>query len=269
MQTNNAAMLFNAQQEILAILESQIFVEPQRHAAQESYARFEAKISGTDFIGAIIPYFTKSEILVLPIAGAMSRNNIGSGFFGNAMLTEMIVRAAEMPEIKGLVLDVYSGGGTVDSTKALSVAVANFPKPSATATAFACSAAYWAISGSDLIFMEDQSASEVGSLGTIYYRAKKQPDVTTVEIMRSKKAVDKAKDNPFEDLDEATRADIQRRLDASEAELHGAVRLNRVGRIKSDEIFTGKTYGMADAIRLGLADRKGTLANAVAWVRKQ
>ncbi len=270
-------MLFSPQNEILALSETELYARilPSLLRNEQAYfARPEQKAGGFDFIGYALQYYTAdNEVAILPLKGMMSRGYNGYNEQSNSMLIDLLNKAAQTDSIKGVVLDIHSGGGSVDSTKALADTIAKFPKPIATATAFCCSAAYWAASASDQIFMENQSASELGSLGTIYFRFGQKGAIEagggTVEVLRSSKAVDKAKDNPFEDLDETTRAAIQQKLDASETELHTAVKLGRVGTITSEEIFTGKTYGVGAALRLGLADQKGTLADAVKWVKKQ
>ena len=271
--------MFSVQNEILALSEAELVTRllPAMQA-QHQRALFERPqlLAGSDFDlpTYILSYYTSQEgIAVLPIKGMMSRNYTYFNEQSNSMLMMMLERASKNDSIKGVVFDIYSGGGTVDSTKALADAIANFPKPTATATAFCCSAAYWAASATNQIFIEPQSATEVGSIGTIYFRIGQKGAIeavgNSIDVMRSIGATKKAMDNPFEDLTDEVRAVIQGKLDISAKEFQTGVKLGRVGKLSSDEIFTGNTYGVRDALRLGLADQKGTLADAINWLKKQ
>lgn len=80
-------------------------------------------------------------------------------------LTEMVNAFAAMPECKGLLISVNSGGGEITGVPELSAAVKAFAskKPCAAYVTCACSAAYWAICGASKIYAGE--LSEIGSLG--------------------------------------------------------------------------------------------------------
>jgi ClpP class serine protease len=212
-------------------------------------------------------YSTDNRVLVLPISGPMSRDSYWS--LGNEMLMRLLASAADDPKYLGVVMSMNTPGGTADSTLALAQSVEAFrkKKPIMTATAYCASAGYFAASPSTEIFIEDQAASAIGSIGTllIYENRTKQleQDGISMEIMRAKGSQDKARANWIEPLPDSARAELQAMLDDCQKEFAGMVKRSRAGKIKSDEVLTGKMYGADAAIRYGLADRKGTLADAI------
>lgn len=235
-------------------------------------ASFHARIEASGIAKAWNEYLTKyyspePNVLVLPVQGAMSRSSYWG--FGNEFFIRQLQAAAQDADYKGVVLSMDSPGGTADSTPAFAQAVAEFKKvkPIVTSTAYCASAAYYVASQSSEIQIEDQAASSMGSIGTLliyenYTKYLEQQGIS-MEIMRAKGSEDKARVNWIEELTPESRADLQSMLDACQKEFAGAVKRGRAGKITSDEVFTGKMYGANDAIKLGLADRKGNLATAV------
>lgn len=207
------------------------------------------------------------SVLVLPVNGAMSRE--GYWNFGNTFFVRQLNAALKDEQYRGAVLSMHTPGGTVDSTPEFAQAVATFraSKPITVSTAYCASAGYYVASQADEIHMEDQAVSSVGSIGVllIYENWKKhlQQQGIDMEIMRATKSADKGRVNWIEELSEEARAELQTLLDACQAEFEGAVKRGRGGKITSGEVFTGKMYGTAEAIKLGLADRKGNLQTAV------
>lgn len=212
-------------------------------------------------------YSSDNRVLVLPISGMMSRESYWT--LGNELLSRLLASAADDPKYLGAVMAVNTPGGTADSTLSLAQSVEAFKKkkPILTATAYCASAGYFAASPSTEIFIEDQAASAIGSIGTllIYENRTKQleQDGISMEIMRAKASTDKARANWIEPLPDSARAELQAMLDECQKEFAGMVKRGRAGKIKSDEVLTGKMYGADAAIRLGLADRKGSLQDAI------
>lgn len=215
-------------------------------------------------------YSSDPRVLVLPIQGPMSRGGWYS--LGNDTLISLLESAANDEKYSGAVLKMNTPGGTADSTPALAQAVAEFSKkkPIITSTAYCASAGYYVASQCEEIILENQAASSIGSIGTLLYYENYQKYMEkqgiSVEIMRATASTEKARINSLEELTPETRAELQGLLDACQKEFAGAVKRGRVGKITSSEVFTGKMYGVKDAIRLGLADSTGTLQTAIARV---
>lgn len=236
-------------------------------------ASLEAKIKASGFVKAYNDWFTEvhsidKSVLVLPIEGEMSRGGSWWGF-GNDFLIRQLNAAATDPDYKGAVLKANTPGGTADSTPAFADAVANFAKvkPIVTHTAYCASAGYYVASQSHEIIMEDQAASQVGSIGTLLiyenYAENLKQEGISIEIMRAKGSEDKARVNWIEELTPEARAGLQALLDACQKEFAGAVKRGRAGKITSNEALTGKMYGVKEALKLGLVDATGDLQAAV------
>ncbi|UHG93372.1 S49 family peptidase [Spirosoma oryzicola] len=211
---------------------------------------------------------TKGDVVVIPVVGTMSRGYSWDNYFSNTFLMRLLNSIAENDAKKGVILDYNSGGGTVDSTDEFCASVAAFvqKKPLVSLVSCCASAALWSASPSNEIIMRPGPVAQIGSIGTIYmytnYAKSLEQQGIDVRLFRSTGSVDKAKPNSIEPLDAKSEADIQRSLDVSNKAFKGAIRAGRGGKIKSEEIFTGKMYGADEAISNGLADRKGDLTLA-------
>lgn len=211
-------------------------------------------------------YSTDKSVLVLPVQGEMSRSSYWG--YGNDFYVRQLNDAAQDKDFKGAVLNIYSPGGTADSTPAFAQAVAEFKKskPIITQTSYCASAAYYVASQCNEIFIEDQAASSIGSIGTLlilenWAENLKQQGID-MEIMRATGSEDKARVNWIEQLSDEARAGLQTMLDACQKEFAGAVKRGRAGKI-NDSVLTGKMYGADEALKQGLVDGKGDLAKAV------
>ena len=149
-------------------------------------------------------FSTDQRVLVLPIEGTMSRD---TGYaFGNDFFMRQLESAANDPKYIGAVLAMDTPGGTADSNLAFGNTVQAFRarKPILTSTAYCMSAGYFVASQTDEIWMEDQAASGIGSIGTlaIYENRTKQleQDGISMEILRAKGSQDKARANWIEPL---------------------------------------------------------------------
>ncbi|MCE6987488.1 S49 family peptidase [Dyadobacter sp. CY323] len=212
-------------------------------------------------------FSTDRSVLVLPLSGEMSRYSWDN--FGNDFYIRALKSAASDADFKGAVLQMNTPGGTADSTPAFAQAVADFrkSKPIIVQTAYCASAGIYVASQANEIHIENQAASSVGSIGTLLIRENyaeylKMAGIE-IEIMRATKSKDKALVNWIEPTPEEALALLQTMLDECQREFEGAVKRGRAGKITSEEVFTGKMYGADLAIKLGLADRKGDLPQAV------
>ena len=218
-----------------------------------------------------VDYFTEnlstnSDVAVLPLIGEMSRYSYWS--YGNEFLIKCLERIAVNDQYKGVVFKTNTPGGTADSCVAFADAVIAFKKPKVIHVEnVCCSAGAFIASQADEIFLEPQASTMYGSLGTyiLYqnYAGKFKNEGIEMEFIRAEGSEDKVKINMLEPLTEELRATLVARATAAKKEFHGYVKRGRAGKITSDEVFTGNEYNANEAIRLGLADRKGTLKDAI------
>lgn len=225
----------------------------------------DAKVTGRDRY--LADYLRlENGVGVVPITGGMSREGEMCSY-GNETIARMVSVLGRDDDTKAIVLKINSPGGTVDSTRMLADVVKASPKPVVAWTPFCASAAYFVASQATEIWMEDQSVSAVGSIGVLLVHvdasAQLEKDGYKVQIIRAEGSEEKALVNSIEPIPDAALAEIKGTLKTARNEFVGYVRRGRAGRITSNEVFTGKMYNISDALRLGLADRKGSLDQAI------
>lgn len=209
------------------------------------------------------------DVAVIPVDGTMSR----SGFcgYGNERIASILEAADGEPQVKAVVMKFNTPGGTVDSTDMLADAVRNFSKPIVAWTNYCASAGYFVASQCDQIVIENSISSEMGSIGVLMVYVDQSAALEKmglkVTIYRAKGSEDKARINGVEPLTAELEAEIQTDLNVALKSFHGYVRRGRAGKLTSDEALTGKMYKKKQALSLGLADRMGSLGDAVKLAR--
>jgi protease-4 len=209
-----------------------------------------------------------SKVAVIPVQGTVQKRG-GYCSLGTKDLVAQVQAANRDPEISAIVLDIDSPGGQVDGTEELAQAVALSGKPVvAYIDGLGASAAYWIASQASYIFINSASTGYAGSLGvlcmSINQSAFLEKQGVKVEILRSSRAVDKARLNGVEEMDESVRASVQADLDQIGETFIAAVEKGRAGKLSTKEdVFTGKVYRGADALKYGLVDKIGSLQDAV------
>ena len=88
-----------------------------------------------------------------------------------------------------------------------------------------------------------------------------------VEIIRDAESVDKAKPNSIEPLTDADRQELIDSMSGTKETFKSYVKQGRAGVLKSSEVFTGKTYGPKEALKLGLVDKVGSIKDAYTLIK--
>lgn len=209
-----------------------------------------------------------SKVAIIPIQGTVQKRG-GYCSLGTKDLVASLNAAIRDPEIAAIVLDIDSPGGQVDGTEELAQAVRQSSKPVvAYIDGLGASAAYWIASQASSIFINSASTGYAGSLGVLCMSINQEVFLEKqgykVEILRSGRAVDKARLNPVEPLSDAVRASVQADLDQIGETFIAAVESGRAGKLSTKEdVFTGKVYKGSDAKKYGLVDAIGSLQDAV------
>jgi ClpP class serine protease len=204
-------------------------------------------------------------IATITITGGMSR--FGFWNWGNEDYASMIKRCDLNPNVRAIVLKMFTPGGTVDSTRMLAETVRDCAKVIIVHTAMCCSAGLYVASQADEIWLEPQAATIIGSIGVLYFyvneaKAYEQQGLVP-EIIRAPGSEDKYKPNSIEGLDEVGRAWIDQGLIEGRQEFVGFVRRGRSGKITDEKLaFSGQIFGVKMGIRLGLADYAGSIEQA-------
>lgn len=257
------------------------------NSAQELGSNVAALLSGKSFWD--VEHKSKPEVLVIEDnnAGAFYSSNVSSakpgsiavvhisgpimkedncGDPGTKTYESIIKQAAANPNIKGIILQIDSPGGTVAGTESLANTVASVGKPVVTlAEDLMASAAYWIGSKANYIFANTET-TRVGSVGTMLSFADMQPywekqGVKFHEIYATKSTAKNA------DFAEARKGNydnlIKNTLDPLNNVFLNSVKEARGTKLNAEKTLNGQVYTAADAIKYGLIDAVGNMQNAV------
>jgi protease-4 len=214
--------------------------------------------SGSDGNGSLI------NVGVVRVIGVMTRYGQACSY-GTEELGKKLQMLAGAQDIGAFVIVWDTPGGEVNGTKAFADVIKNLGKPVVSFVVRADSAGYWGASQATEIMMENTADSEVGSIGVYAIHE----DVTQqlanegrkVTIIRADGSEDKARMNPYEEKPQEALDQQMSVLNAIRSEFIGGVKAVRPGIDES--VFSGRTYNSKQAIKLGLADRTGTLDDAL------
>ncbi len=211
----------------------------------------------------------EGSVAIINLSGAITKGDQWCGGSGTATKANLIERAVANPNVIGLVLQIDSGGGQIAAVEKITSVIEAASKPIvAFVDGMAASAAYWIASYCDRIMMFGNN-SRVGSIGayvsytdfTRYY-AEKGIDIYTVYAPQST-----LKNKAFNDMlkkDEASmKAELKQEVDIFISEL----KVNRPELADApDSVFQGAMFTSDQAVTNGLADDKGSLADAIKLV---
>ena len=215
------------------------------------------------------------SIAVIPIVGTIShRMNMmsevsGGGGTSVQKLTAQFRTAVKDPNVKAIVLDVDSPGGSVDGIAELAAEIfdARKTKPViAVANTQAASAAYWlASSAKELVVAPSGQVGSIGVFGAHEDLSKHlENDGVHVSLISAGKY--KVEGNPYEPLSDEARAAMQAKVDGFYSMFTKAVARGRgVAQAKVKDGFgQGRMEMAADAVAQGMADWIGTLDDVLA-----
>ena len=196
-----------------------------------------------------------------------------SGAVSTTRLAVNLRAALADPAVGAIVLDISSPGGAVQGVEELAAEIyaAREVKPIvAVANHLAASAAYWIGTAANELFVAP--SGEVGSIGVFaahqdFSRALEKDGVTVNLISAGKY---KTEANPYQPLTEEARAAIQARVDDYYNAFTKSVARGRgvsVADVRGG-FGEGRVVGAAEAVRLGMADKIGTLDDAIARAAK-
>ena len=238
------------------------------HPSQVIAADHRPNAATASYYAAYADYYRRTnggKVAVVPLQGAMSR--YGNCAWGMEDLTGIVKACDALEDVKAVVIKADTPGGTVDGTKAFADAVAGLKKPVVLWTNFCASAGYFVGSQADEIWLEPQTVTQIGSIGvlSVYVdqSAALEKQGLKVQIIRADGSQDKNLMNGVEPLSADVLAEQKALLNACRQEFLGYVRRGRAGKLQSSEWESGKMFAVKDALRIGLADRAGSLDQAI------
>lgn len=181
--------------------------------------------------------------------------------YGTVEYNDLMIRLANSERVKGILLNIDSGGGMVDGTGLFSDTIREVikvkPVLSVIQDGMAGSAAEWIASSTQETYVT-RSTCQVGSIGaycTIYdFAGWFEDNGIKVHEIYAPQSIDKNKD--YKDAIKGDYSLIESELKFTVEDFVSAVKKGRGARLKSagDEPFTGKMYYGAQALKLGLID---------------
>ncbi len=241
-------------------------VLPERGQLMELYAADVITDNQINQYTPILATETKSGLVaVISVVGVMTRFGQACSY-GTDRIIQTIAAANADPRISAIVIRWATPGGEVAGTKALADAIYNSQKVIVSWVSQADSAGFWGAVQAKEVIMEDSADAEVGSIGVYSVHVDEQKSLEQagikITIIRADGSEDKSLSNPYEDLPAEVLAERKATATAIRAEFVQQVKTARPNI--SDEVFTGKTYRLKDALKYGMADRAGSLQDAIA-----
>jgi HK97 family phage major capsid protein len=212
-------------------------------------------------------------IAVLPISGTIfPKANLMSDFSGGTSietLTKRFRQAVESPDVRAIVLDVDSPGGSVYGVDELAseiYAARDRKKIVAQVNPLAASAAYYLASQAAEVAMTP--SGEAGSIGVFlaHRDVSRALDNNGVRMSLVSAGKYKTEGNPYEPLSSDARAFLQQRVNEYYDAFVKAVARGREAKVNDvrNGFGEGRVVGADDAKRLGMIDRVSTLDETIA-----
>lgn len=195
-----------------------------------------------------------------PLVNDDSPWNKFDGLTGYPDIRAALVHAASDPSIKGILLDINSGGGAVSGVSDTADLIASINKSVKPVHTFSDgmigSAAYWL--GSSARSVTIGKVTEAGSIGvlTVHMERSKMMAEAGIGVTVIRAGEFKALGNQFEKLSDPAKADIQAQLDQMYTIFAGHVADKRKVdyAVADQKMGQGRVFMGAAAVAVGLAD---------------
>lgn len=231
--------------------------EPETGAKAAWYGRWSPRI--------------ENSVGIIPIFGVLGFRRTSGWWYDGYMetLAENIDEFSNAGNVSSILLDIDSPGGTVSGIKELSAALNDAKQKkqiTAVANAEAASAAYW-IGSQATEFVATESA-EVGSIGvwSAHLDISNAMEQRGMKITLVSAGRYKVEGNPWEELGEEARAEMQRGVDVAYDDFLTAVANGRKTsrQVVRDTFGQGRMIEANRAVSLGMIDRIATFQNVLA-----
>lgn len=219
------------------------------------------------------------SVAFIPVKGTMLKEDTWCSY-GTESIGAVMVEASRHKNISAVILEIDSGGGSVDSVPPMvdAIKIARENTPVISWADLAASAAYWTASESNLIIASNDISSEFGSIGVMMSFADVRPmwEKEGVKFHTIYAPESNYKNLPFE---KALKGDYdlikKEELSPLARKFQKSVRENRNGKVDITQkgILNGRMYFAQDAVKFGLADEIGNreyaIKRAVELAKKQ
>lgn len=215
-----------------------------------------------------------SVVAVIPVYGVIEQHSdwfmemFGEGTSVDGLRDSLRAALAD-PDVKAIVLDIDSPGGTVAGITELAAEIRGVrggDKPIvASANAFCASAAYWLASQCDEVTATP--SAQVGSIGVyaVHQDVSRMLDELGVTVTLVSAGPHKTEGNMYEPLSDEAKADMQSRVDDTYTTFKADVAAGR--RISADQVESdfggGRVMTAKKAAAAGMVDRVETLGATI------
>jgi len=206
---------------------------------------------------------TKPKIAVIPIHGQLSLSD-GKAIFGGEVsgiqsIIDLIKKAEKDTEVKAIIFEINSPGGTVVASEELAAAIKSTKKPTvALLREVAASGAYWVATACDKIVADP--ATVTGSIGVTgsYLQFSKLMENYGITYERLVSGPYKDTGSPYRELTQAEREMMMKKINAINSLFIDAISTNRgLNRSYVESIATGEIFLGVEAYELKLVDALG------------
>lgn len=214
------------------------------------------------------------SVAVVPLLGVLTQRGGVTATSEPLTSVERFARTmretATNPDVAAILIEVDSPGGEVFGVEEAANVVAELAtgdKPIvAIASSLAASAAYWIASQANELVVTP--SGQVGSIGVygMHQDVSKLQEQLGVKTTLISAGAFKTEGNPFEPLTEAARAAMQGEVDSYYRSFTAAVARGRgtTPAAVRDGYGRGRVVGAQEAVKVGLADRVGTIDETIA-----
>ncbi len=233
------------------------------YAITPSGARVELQPSDEEPQAPMFDGAPEGSVAFIPLKGEMLKEDTMS-HFGTESIANVVREAADHKNIRAIIIETDSPGGSVDAVAPLvdAIGYARTKNPVIAWADMAASAAYWSISAADLVIASNDISSEFGSIGVMASFADVRPmwEREGVKFHTIYAPESDFKNQPFE---KALTGDYglikQEWLSPLARKFQEDVRQARQGKIAItvEGILRGRNFYAQDAVKYGLADAIG------------
>lgn len=207
-------------------------------------------------------------VAIIPVKGVLTRG-WDWGCVSTEWLRTQIAWASGNVNVISIVFAVASPGGALNGTWEAAKEIRDCVKPTVAHISFSgCSGGFWLPSQADEIFIDSAKTTAVGSLG-VYNILMSQYEMMQKQGIKAKILrwpENKALLHPFEQMDEndpVVKAAIEKELGVVKLMREEFVDSVRAKRPQISADIDGGVYYGREAIKMGLADKVGSLDDAV------
>jgi protease-4 len=243
---------------------------PKREPLQVLLASNTGMSSGSNFKDA-----PAGSIAIIPLQDSMLKYGTRCSY-GTTEIAAMMDEATASSKIVGIVLDIDSGGGSVDAIPPLLESIGRTQaggKPVVACCDLCASAAYYVACHCNEIIASNSLSAEFGSIGVMmsfadYTKYYENAGITLHTIYSN---VSTHKNAPYEAAKKGDYDSIKtEQLDPLATRFQEAVKCQRNGKLDAsvEGILAGRVFYASDAQKNGLIDNIGTMQTAISRVRE-